>query len=74
MRFRPLGIGEGNALGDQPARTRGNSGGDKMGGTFDAQASVARQHLFAPRRIEEAREVGQLMEEDFGPRTNDGIA
>ena len=74
MRFRPLGIGEGNALGDQPAYACGDGGGDEIGGAFYAQASVARQYLIPAARIKETGKVGQLIDDNFGPRTNDGIA
>ena len=60
MRLRTLGVGEGDALGDQTAHTRGYSGGDKIGGAFNAQARVARQHLVAAAGVEEAGKVGQL--------------
>lgn len=73
MRCRALGIGEGDALGDKAARTCGYGGSDKIGGAFDAQAGVARQHLFAATGIERTGKVGQLMDDDFRPRADDGI-
>ncbi|HWX72123.1 MAG TPA: hypothetical protein VNY79_06465 [Xanthobacteraceae bacterium] len=74
MRFRALGVSEGDALGDQPARTRGYGGGDKIGGAFNAQARVARQHLVAAAGFEEAGKVGQLMDDDFRLRPHNGVA
>jgi hypothetical protein len=74
VRLRALRAGEGDALGDEPARTRGYGGSDKIGGAFDAQPSVARQHLFPATGIERAGKVGQLMDDDFRLCPNDGIA
>ena len=73
MRLRALGVGEGDGLGDQTAHTRGY-GGDKIGGAFNAQARVARQHLVAAAGVEEAGKVGELMDDDFRLRPDDGVA
>jgi hypothetical protein len=74
MGLGTLGVGEGDALRDQAARTRGCSGGDKIGGAFNAQARVARQHLVAAAGFEEAGKVGQLMDDDFRLRPDNGVA
>jgi hypothetical protein len=74
MRLRALGVGEGDALGDHTARTRRCGGGHKIGSAFNAQARVARQHLVAAAGFEEAGKVGELVDDDFRLRPDDGVA
>ncbi len=65
MRLRTFGVGERDALGDEPARARGKRRGDQMRRAFDPQACVGRKRVCETRGIDRARQIGQLM--------NDGL-
>ena len=73
MRLGAVGVDEGDALGDQPASARGLRRRDKIGRALDAQPGIAAQRLAAALRIEHLRQIGQLMDDDFGVGLHDGI-
>ena len=73
MRLGAVGVGKGDALGDQPARARRQRRGDQIGRPFDAQTGVARQPVGEARRIDHLRQIGQLMNDHVRPRADDDI-
>ena len=74
MRFGTFGIGKGDALRDQPARARRPRRGNQIGGAVDAQMRIARERITQERRIENLRQIGELMDHDVRARRHDGIA
>ena len=74
MRLRAVGISEGNALRDQAARARRPRRDNQIGRTFDTQAAIARENIGKASRINYLWQIGQLMDDDFRARRDDGSA
>jgi hypothetical protein len=74
MRLGTLRISEGDALRDHPSGACRLRRGDQIGRALLAQARIAGKHVAEARRIEHLRQIGQLMDDDFGARTNNRIA
>ena len=66
MGLPSLGISEGEALRDDPARPGHAGGGDQIARALDAKPGVLREHLGELRRIEHLRQIGELMNDDVG--------
>src|SRR6185437_12045792 len=67
-------VGEGDALSDEPCRSRSERRGDEMARAHFAHASVARRRFIHELRIEHIRKVGELMHDDRRIRSDYRVA
>ncbi len=68
MRLAPRRVDERDALGDEPARARAQRRINQVARSLDPHARVAYQSLGHQLRLEPVRQVGELMDDDVGPR------
>jgi hypothetical protein len=74
MRLGAGGIGKSDALRDQAASAGSKRCGDEVGRAIDPQTSVVDERGRQALAIERLRQIGQLMNDDIGPRPEHGIA
>ena len=68
MRLAAGRIAKGDALHDETPGRGGPRGGDQVARALDADARIARIGRGKLRLVEDAGQVGQLVDHDFGPR------
>jgi hypothetical protein len=61
-------VGKPVALRDEPARASGLRPGDQVTRTFGVEARICGKRLSDPRLVELFRQVGELVDDDFGAR------
>ncbi len=72
MRLAAGRIAEGDALHDETPGRGGPRGGDQVARALDADARIARIGGGELRLVEDAGQIGQLVDHDLGPRLHHG--